>query len=336
MSNEKKIVLTGIKPTGEPHLGNYFGAIKPAIELSQRFEARYFIADYHAINGLKDARLLKDYTYCVAAAWLACGLDASQVTFYRQSDVPEIFELMVFLSSFTAKGLMNRAHAYKARVDENEEEGNPPDHQINMGLYTYPILMAADILLFDTHLVPVGKDQKQHIEMAQDIAQAVNHCYGEPIFEIPQPYIQETQQVVTGLDGRKMSKSYQNVIPLFCSSKQLKKLVNSIVTNSQTLEEPKDPTHCPVFALYKLFATPDQQESLAACYRAGGMGWGHAKAALYDVIEEALASFRARYETLIAKPDHIHDLLQKGAKSIRVVAQAKMAMIREKIGLGHG
>ncbi len=335
MSNSKKVVLTGIKPTGEPHLGNYFGAIKPALQLAQDYQARYFIADYHALNSLKDPNLMKQYTLAIAATWLACGLDPNKVIFYRQSQVPEIFELATFLMSFTAKGLMNRAHAYKAAVDENEKEGQPCDHQINMGLYTYPVLMAADILLFDTQLVPVGQDQRQHVEMAADIAQAVNHCYHQPLFVIPEAYITKEQALVIGLDGRKMSKSYGNIIPLFASSKQLKKLVNSIVTNSQDIQEKKDPETCSVFALYKIFASAQQQEKLAAEYRAGGMGWGHAKAQLFDVMESALSPLRSKYEELMARPDDIYQLLNEGRAKIHKIAREKMQILREVVGLAH-
>lgn len=335
MSDNKKVVLTGIKPTGEPHLGNYFGAIKPALELAKNYHARYFIADYHALNGLKDPELLRQYTLSIAAAWLACGLDPDKVIFYRQSQVPEIFELTTFLMAFTAKGLMNRAHAYKAAVDENERGGQSPDHQINVGLFTYPILMAADILLFDTQFVPVGQDQKQHVEMAADIAQAVNHCYNRSLFVIPQIYIQKEQALVIGLDGRKMSKSYGNIIPLFAPAKQLKKLVNSIVTNSQGVEEKKDPDICSVFTLYKLFASAHQQEELAREYRAGGMGWGHAKAKLFDIMENTLAPLRSKYEELMAKPDEIYQLLGEGRAKIHKIAREKMQILRDVVGLVH-
>lgn len=335
MSTSEKVVLTGIKPTGEPHLGNYFGAIKPALELAQGYQARYFIADYHALNALKNPTQMAEYTLSIAATWLACGLDPSRVILYRQSQVPEIFELTTFLMAFTAKGLMNRAHAYKAVVEENEREGQPSDHQINMGLFTYPVLMAADILLFDTHLVPVGRDQKQHIEMAQDIAQAVNHCYGKSLFTIPEPYFQENHELVVGLDGRKMSKSYGNIIPLFAKPSQLKKLVNSIVTNSQDIEESKDPETCSVFTLYKLFATSDQQKTLAERYRAGGMGWGHAKAQLFEVIEASLAPMRQRYEELIAQPEYIYQVLDEGHLKIKEIAQKKMRSLREMVGIVH-
>ena len=262
----KKIALTGIKPTGIPHIGNYLGAIKPALKLSETCEARYFIADYHALNACKDPVELKNMTVEIASAWLACGLDPNKTLFYRQSDVPETFELSTILMAFTPKGLMNRAHAYKAIVQSNLENGKDPDDGVNMGLFTYPVLMAADILLFDTDFVPVGTDQFQHIEMAQDIAQSFNYVYKTQALKIPQPIAQEETKTVVGLDGRKMSKSYNNTIPMFCTEKELKKLIMSIVTNSQTVEEPKDPDTSNIFALYKNFASQEQIENMRTRY----------------------------------------------------------------------
>ena len=262
----KKVILTGIKPTGIPHLGNYLGAIKPALELSNQYEARYFIADYHSLNTIKEPELLRNSTYQVAASWLACGLDSEKTLIYRQSDVPETFELTTMLMAFTSKGLMNRAHAYKAQVEANRENQKPEDHSINMGLYTYPVLMAADILLFDADYVPVGRDQVQHIEMTADIAQAVNRIYKRNLLTLPEPVVSQTAQTLIGLDGRKMSKSYDNTIPLFCPEKRLKKLCNRIVTNSQTVEEPKNPENCHVFALYRFFADEEEQAALAERY----------------------------------------------------------------------
>ena len=330
----RKIVLTGIKPTGVPHLGNYLGAIKPAIELANKpdYEARYFIADYHSLNSIKDPEVLKEYTYEVAASWLACGLDPDKTLIYRQSDVPETFELTTMLMAFTAKGLMNRAHAYKAQVDMNVEKNNPPDHGINMGLFTYPVLMAADILLFDTNYVPVGRDQKQHIEMAQDIAEAVNHNYGRDLLTIPEPRIGEETQVVTGLDGRKMSKSYGNTISLFLPEKKLKKTINKIVTNSQTMEEPKDPENCSVFALYKLFTSEEEQKKLAETYKAGGMGWGYAKNELFEKINHVLTPVRNRYEELMADKSVIDRILAEGSVKARVLAAEKIKALREAMG----
>ncbi len=327
-----KVVLTGIKPTGMPHLGNYLGAIKPALELAETYEARYFIADYHSLNSIKDPLLLKSYTYEIAACWLACGLDPEKTLLYRQSDVPETFELTTMIMAFTSKGLMNRAHAYKAQVDQNKEKGKPEDHNINMGLYTYPVLMAADILLFDTNLVPVGKDQVQHIEMAVDIAQAVNRNYNQELLVLPEAFVSESTQVVVGLDGRKMSKSYDNTIPLFLPEKKLKKLCNKIVTNSQTVEEPKDPDTCNVFTLYKLFATKEEQDKLAAKYRAGGMGWGEAKGELFRVLNTAIAPMRMRYDELMKDTSYIDRVLAEGADKARSLATAKIRLLRKAMG----
>lgn len=330
---EKKVVLTGIKPTGMPHLGNYLGAIKPALKLAEDFEARYFIADYHSLNTVKDADTLRDYIYEVAAVWLACGLDPEKVLMYKQSAVPETFELTTLINAFTSKGLMNRAHAYKAQVDANREKGKPDDHNINMGLYTYPILMAADILLFDAQLVPVGKDQVQHIEMAADIAEAVNRNYKEELLTVPKPYIDESTMTIVGLDGRKMSKSYDNHIPLFCPEKKLKKFCNKIVTNSQTMEEPKDPDSCNVFALYKLFATEEQQKTLADTYRAGGMGWGHAKGELFQVLNSFISPMREQYNDLMDDKSYIDKVLAEGAEKARDLASVKMDRLRKAVGV---
>jgi tryptophanyl-tRNA synthetase len=273
----EKRILTGIKPTGEVHLGNYLGAIRPAIALARSHQAYYFIADYHALNLVKDAALLRHQSLSVAAAWLACGLNPNDTIFYRQSEVPEVFELSTMLMAFTAKGLLNRAHAYKSLVDKNLADNRDPDYHLNMGLYTYPVLMAADILIANADLVPVGYDQKQHIEMTRDIAESINTTYKRDLLRIPQPYFSQNTQLVVGLDGRKMSKSYNNVIPLFASEAQLKKLVGKIITNSQGVDEVKDPTSCSVFALYKCFASKDDCDELAACYAKPGMGWAMRK-----------------------------------------------------------
>jgi len=330
---EKQIVLTGIKPTGMPHIGNYLGAIKPALALSETYESRFFIADYHSLNTIKDPQELRDYTYEIAACWLACGLDPEKVLFYRQSDVPETFELTTMIMAFTPKGLMNRAHAYKAQLDVNREKGKPDDHNINMGLYTYPVLMAADILLFDTNYVPVGKDQVQHIEMAADIAEAVNRNYKQDLLTIPEAYVSESTQTVIGMDGRKMSKSYGNTIPLFLPEKNLKKLLNKIVTNSQEIEEPKDPDMCNVFALYRLFASKEQQDALAARYRAGGMGWGHAKGELFEVMNASIKPMRDKYDKLMADKSYIDEALAKGAGKARTLAAGKISRLRKAMGV---
>lgn len=329
----RKIACTGIKPTGTPHIGNYFGAIKPALELTEKYDARYFIADYHALNTVKNADLLQNYIYKIAATWLACGLEPEEVLFYRQSDVPETFELTTILSAFTPKGLMNRAHAYKAKVAENNQLNRDPDDGVNMGLYTYPILMAADILLFNTDVVPVGEDQKQHVEMAADIGEYVNKNYEQEVIKIPEPVIRKSAKTVIGIDGRKMSKSYKNVLPLFEKPKKLRKKIMKIVTNSQTLEEPKDPENCNIFAIYKLFADRKQIEDLAQRYRAGGMGWGHAKQELFEVANCYLEPMRAKYKQLIADKDYIDDVLAAGAKKARIIASDTLTNLKQVIGL---
>ena len=329
----KKVSLTGIQATGELHIGNYFGAIKPALELAKEYDARYFIADYHTLNSVKNPKELNTGIRQVAAGWLASGLDPEKVIFYRQSSIPEVFELTTMIMAFTAKGLLNRAHAYKAVVQSNNEKGNDPDSGVNMGLFTYPVLMAADIILFDSDVVPVGKDQMQHIEMAQDIAQAVNANYGKAILKVPQGVIQETVAVVPGLDGRKMSKSYGNTIPLFASEKELRSTIMRIVTNSQAVEEPKDPDASQIYMYYKLFASSEEQAALAACFRAGGMGWGEAKEELFRVANRELTPFRKRYEELIADPERVDAILAKGAERARPIAAATVKRFRKAAGI---
>ena len=333
MNNPRKISLTGIKPTGDLHIGNYFGAIKPALSLAQTYDARYFIADYHALNTMKDPAELSAAIRQVAAGWLACGLDPDKVIFYRQSSVPEVFELSLMLTAFTSKGLMNRAHAYKAAVQDNNEKNEDPDAGINMGLFTYPILMAADIILFDSDVVPVGKDQVQHIEMAQDIAQSVNFNYKQEVLKIPNAVIQENVAVVPGLDGRKMSKSYGNTIPLFACEDILHKTIKKIITNSQGLDEPKDPEVCQIFTLYKLFASPEEQAALSNRYRAGGMGWGHAKEELFNVVNRELKPIREKYEAIISDPVKLDKILADGAEKARVIARTTVKRFRKAAGI---
>jgi tryptophanyl-tRNA synthetase len=329
----KKISLTGIKPTGDLHIGNYFGAIKPALELANEYDARYFIADYHALNTMKDPKELNSTIRQVAAGWLAAGLDPEKVIFYRQSAIPEVFELTTMLMAFTAKGLMNRAHAYKAAIQANMEKSEDTDAGINMGLFTYPVLMAADIIIFDSDVVPVGKDQVQHIEMAQDIAQSVNANYKQQILKIPQAAVQEDVAVVPGLDGRKMSKSYNNFIPLFAPEKTLRKTIMRITTNSQTVEEPKDPNESQIFLLYKLFADNDEQTALAARYRNGGMGWGEAKEELFRVVNRSLSPIRERYETIMSDIPALDKTLQQGAQKARAIAAATVSRFRKAAGI---
>jgi tryptophanyl-tRNA synthetase len=328
-----KVALTGIKPTGILHIGNYFGAIKPALRLAQEYDARYFIADYHALNVVKNPDELRASIREIAAGWLAAGLDPEKVIFYRQSGVPETFELSTILAAFTSKGLMNRAHAYKAAVDQNRERGEDTDAGINMGLFTYPVLMAADILLFDSDFVPVGRDQTQHVEMAQDIAQAINYHYKKDLLKIPQAVVQEDVAVVPGLDGRKMSKSYGNTIPLFTDEKQLRKLIMRIVTNSQGVDEPKNPDESQIFLLYKLFASCDEQDALASRYLAGGMGWGDAKNELFRVVNRELSPLRERFNALVAEPQKLDEILLSGAEKARAIASKTLARLRSGIGI---
>lgn len=331
----KPISLTGIKPTGTPHLGNYLGAIKPALALAKDYEPVYFIADYHAmtLGAMHQRDVLRQNIYSVAATWLALGLDPDQGLFYKQSDIPEIFELSWLLSCFTPKGFMNRAHSYKDKVAKNQAEGVDPDANINMGLYCYPCLMDADILMFKANVVPVGKDQKQHIEFSRDVATRFNAQYGKELLTIPEAVIQESTDVIPGLDGRKMSKSYDNTIEIFLDGKALKKKLGKIVTNSQGIEEPKDPDTCNVFALYKLFATPDECSALADRYRAGGMGWGHAKAELQTVLERELGPAREMYNSLMADTSKIDTILAHGAVKARAKARITMEEIRDTIGI---
>ena len=329
-------VLTGIKPTGSPHIGNLLGAIRPALELAnQGLDAMYFIADYHALTTIKDGKELRQLTYEVAATWLAMGLDPERTLFYRQSDIPEIFELAWVLECFTSKGWMNKAHAYKAIVADRQEAGETDvDAEINMGVYSYPILMAADILAFDIDLVPVGKDQVQHVEIARDIAQRINSTYGREVLRLPKAKIDDNTAVVPGIDGKKMSKSYGNQIPLFAPPKQMKKVVNSIVTDSLPPEAPKDPDASTIFAIYKAVASPDETRALAERYRAG-IGWGDAKKALLERIEIEIADARTRYDALMADPSKIDALLAQGAERARKTARGVLERVRSAIGIAR-
>ncbi|MDR0409103.1 MAG: tryptophan--tRNA ligase [Spirochaetaceae bacterium] len=329
-----KTVLTGVKPTGSLHIGNYFGAIKPALTLAEKYEARYFIADYHALNTMKDAAELKNAIRGIAAGWLAVGLDPEKVVFYRQSAVPEIFELATILAAFTAKGLLNRAHAYKAAVQRNVEHGDDEDAGVNMGLFTYPILMAADILLFNADVVPVGRDQVQHVEIAQDIAKAVNFNYKKNLLKIPEALTLENSEVVPGLDGRKMSKSYDNTIPLFSSGAALRKQIMRIVTNSQGVDEPKNPGDSQIFTLYCLFASETERLEMDKRYRAGGMGWGEAKEELFRVMNRELSPLRERFNAFISEPDHMDAILRDGAEKARAIASRTLAGLRSAAGIG--
>lgn len=329
-----KTVLTGITTTGTPHLGNYVGAIRPAIRASQQQGSRafYFLADYHALIKCHEPEHVHRSTLEIAATWLALGLDTDNATFYRQSDVPEITELAWLLSCMTAKGLMNRAHAYKAAVQANEEgEDLDPDKGITMGLFSYPVLMAADILMFGATHVPVGKDQIQHVEMARDIAQRFNHHFGE-LFVLPEAVVDEQVAVLQGLDSRKMSKSYGNTIPLFLPPKQLQKSINKIVTNLLEPGQPKDADTSTVFQVWQAFATPEQTAEMRREFEAG-IAWGEAKKRLCALIDAEIAEARERYESLLANPALIENELQKGAVKARAIAQPFMQRVRAATGI---
>jgi tryptophanyl-tRNA synthetase len=330
-----EVVLTGIKPTGQPgmlHIGNYVGAMKPSVAASRNpnVHSYFFLADYHAIGG--DADALNRSTLEIAASWLAVGLDPSKVVLYRQSDVPEILELTWILHTVTAKGLMNRAHAYKAAVAENEATpGRDPDQAVMMNLYSYPILMAADILMFKAAKVPVGKDQKQHVEMARDIAQRFNHHFGDT-FVLPDAVIGDNIATLPGLDGRKMSKSYGNAIPVFAGEKELRKLVMKIKTNSLEPGQPKDPSDSALFDIYRAFATDDETAAVRKRY-ADGIAWGEMKQLLFERINSEIAPARAEYERLVANPHEVERILQKGAETARAVSKPFLAEIRERVGI---
>lgn len=330
-------VLTGITTTGTPHLGNYAGAIRPAIEASRQAgaESFFFLADYHALIKCDDPARIHRSRLEIAATWLAAGLDTSRVTFYRQSDIPEIPELAWLLTCVTSKGLMNRAHAYKAATDANEATGAETDAGITMGLFSYPVLMAADILMFKAHKVPVGRDQVQHIEMARDVAQRFNHLFGQgrELFVLPEAAVEESVATLPGLDGRKMSKSYDNTIPLFeGGTKALKAAVARIVTDSRLPGEAKDPDSSHLVTLFDAFASLAEREQFRADLRAG-LAWGEAKQRFLDVIERDIAPMRAHYDALMSKPEAIEEILQEGARKARAVAAPLLAELREAVGL---
>jgi tryptophanyl-tRNA synthetase len=329
----KKRVLTGITTSGTPHLGNYVGAIRPAVEasLSGSFDSFFFLADYHALIKCQDPDRVHQSTLEIAAAWLALGLDPDRVTFYRQSDIPEIPQLTWFLTCMTAKGLMNRAHAYKGAVQANEESGENIDSAVTMGLFSYPILMAADILMFNAHIIPVGRDQIQHVEMARDIAQRFNHHYGDH-FVLPSAQVDDDASVLQGLDGRKMSKSYGNTIPLFLSEKQLKKHINKIKTNLLEPGEPKDPSDSTVFQIWQAFASPDQTATMREAF-AEGIAWGEAKKQLFELINGQLEEPREKYLELIANPSRVESVLQQGAEKARQHSQDLMSVLRNSVGI---
>ena len=319
-----KIVLTGIKPTGTPHLGNYVGALKPLVEMSKSNTTFMFIADLHALNFMRDAAALRRHTYEIAAILVALGLDLKNAVLFRQSDIVQVPQLSNMLMNVTPKGLMNRAHSYKAAMDKNAAAGLDTDAGVNMGLYTYPVLMAADILLYNADIVPVGADQKQHVEFARDIAGYFNNIYGET-FKMPEPVIGADTGIIPGLDGRKMSKSYDNIIPLFAPSAELKKKIMRIITDSKLPEEPKDPDTSTIFQLYKHFATAQEVAAFRDKFVAGGMWFGTAKTILFEKIDGALSAPRAEYERLMANTDLLDKILADGAARARAVAEQTYA-----------
>jgi tryptophanyl-tRNA synthetase len=330
----KDIFLTGITTTGSPHIGNYVGAIRPGIAASQDTGKQnyYFLADYHALAKNEDPDQIQQSTLEIAAAWLALGLDTDNAVFYRQSDIPEIPELTWILTGMTAKGLMNRAHSYKASVQANLDNGDQdPDKGITMALYSYPILMAADILMFKSSKVPVGRDQKQHVEMARDIAQRFNHHYGDT-FVLPDPVIGENTAVLAGLDGRKMSKSYNNTIPLFAEEKRLRKLIMKIKTNSLEPGEPKETEGSTLYDIFKAFATEDETREIERRY-ADGIAWGEMKQVLFEYINDHLKPAREEYRRLIDDPGVVEAELLRGAEKARAVSAPFMREIRSAIGI---
>ena len=319
-----KRILTGIQPSGGPHIGNFFGAIRQVLELQKMGESFVFIADLHSLTTSPKAEDLRERVKRLAVDFLACGLDPETTVFYKQSDVPEVVELMWYLSNVTGVGLLERAHSYKDKI----AKGFSP----NTGLFTYPVLMAADILLYQAQLVPVGKDQKQHLEITRDVAIRFNQTYGD-VFTIPDGYIPDNVAVIPGLDGQKMSKSYNNTIEIFGEEKPLRKKFMSIKTDSKGMEEPKDPDTCNVFQLYKLFATPEQQEEMRARYIAGNYGYGHAKQALFEAYMDYFAPMRKRREELVNNMDYVDAILKRGAERAREEAMKTLTKVRELVGI---
>tara|TARA_R110001592_G_scaffold337300_1_gene623799 strand:+ start:429046 stop:430053 length:1008 start_codon:yes stop_codon:yes gene_type:complete len=326
-------VLTGITPSGTPHLGNYVGAIRPSIasSLDSSKDSFFFLADFHALIKCQDPELVHQSSKEIAATWIAMGLDTDKALFYRQSDIPEIPELTWILNCSAAKGLMNRAHAYKAAVQANEEAGEDPDFGITMGLFSYPVLMAADILMFNASHIPVGRDQIQHVEMARDIAQRFNHNFAE-VFTLPEAVVDDNVAVLQGLDGRKMSKSYNNTIPLFQGEKQLRKSINKIKTNLLEPGEPKDPDDSTVFQLWSAFASDDDIASMRREFE-NGIAWGEAKKQLFELVNAELAGSRERYQQLMDEPGYVEEVLKKGADRAREYSVPLMEKVRAGVGL---
>lgn len=330
----KDIILTGIKPTGRVHLGNLISAVRTILEMSKKSQAFVFIADLHALNAVHDPKILQDYVIEEAAVFLALGLDPKNAIFFCQSDVPQVAELSTLLMNITPKGLMNRAHSYKAAIDKNAAEGLDTDAGVNMGLYTYPVLMAADILLYGADVVPVGKDQKQHLEFARDIAGYFNNTYGET-FKLPKPFIPEETGIIPGLDGRKMSKSYNNQIAIFDTESELKKKIMRIVTDSKLPNEPKNPDESAIFLLYRHFADKASVNEMREKFINGEIGYGDAKKLLFNAVNDYLREPRKEYERLMKNPDEIHEILKSGAALAREAAGKTLAKVKKAMGLNY-
>jgi tryptophanyl-tRNA synthetase len=319
-------ILTGVQSTGVPHLGNILGAILPAIALSNKAEndSFIFIANLHTLTAVKNQEDIRDHTYAVAAAWIALGLDPEKCVFYRQSDLPEVTELTWYLNCFASFNRLQLAHSFKDKSTKLDD--------VNVGLYDYPVLMAADILLYDANIVPVGKDQKQHLEITRDLASKVNQLCGEDTLVVPDISLNESTMLVPGIDGQKMSKSYGNVIDIFLPPKKLKKQVNSIVTDSLEMEDPKDPDNCTVVSLYKLLASPEKGKEMEDNYRAGGFGYGHAKKVLLEEITEHFGEAREKFNELMADKKKLDEMLAVGAEKARKVSQATLSRVRTRLG----
>ncbi|TQV87794.1 tryptophan--tRNA ligase [Aliikangiella coralliicola] len=330
---KKDRVLTGITCTGEPHIGNYVGAIRPGIEASNdnSKESFFFMADLHALIKCQSPKTVYNSSLAIAATWLALGINTDNSVFYRQSDVPEISELCWILNCVAAKGLLNRAHAYKAAVDANLESNNDPDAAITMGIYSYPVLMSADIIMFNANKVPVGKDQIQHVEMARDIAGRFNHIY-EELFVLPEVSIDSSTPILNGLDGRKMSKSYNNTIPIFLGEKKLRKTINKIKTNLLEPGEPKDPDSSTVFQIWQAFATPDQTAEMRQKFE-NGIAWGEAKAELFELINGILKEPRMRYQEIVENPEGIELALKSGAEKARDLSAPLLEKVKKAVGI---
>ena len=322
-----KIILTGIKPTGMPHIGNYLGAIKPLIAQAQKDKTIVFIADLHALNSIHDAKIIRQHTYEIAALFVSLGLNMDNAILFRQSDIDAIYKLNTFLMNVTPKGLMNRAHSYKAMLDKNAATGDDPDAGVNMGLYTYPILMSAYILLYNSDIVPVGADQKQHVEFARDIAEYFNKAYGN-VFRLPEPQIGRDIGLIPGLDGRKMSKSYDNTIPLFAPESELKKKIMRIITDSKLPNEPKNPDESTIFLLYKHFASDNEIQNMRELFEQGKIGYGDAKKMLFEAMNSYLAGPREKYEYLMSHTDELDKILANGAVRARDIAEKTIERVK--------